>query len=353
MNEWLTKKLNLKAGLPPGTISPHLAEDQTDTVLTYLSFNKEDFHEKQIEVKDIPEIFNTDNVDWLTITGFKDIDKILQIGQRASIHRMLLEDSLNTEHIPKFEVDDNYLVFMIKSFYPEDQGVLNQCHNCIFLGDQLVIHLQERDNNILKERIERIKQSKGKTRTKKADYLFYLLIDAFIDTYYNYLENLRESLLDLEDNLLSEKNMDYTEEIHSTGKKLTHIQKNLFPLKDAVNQILKDELDIISKDNLIYFNDLKDHVNELIVYYNSFRDMIISLHSLNESNLNQAMNSTMKLLTIIATIFIPLTFIAGIYGMNFKFMPELEWPYSYPILLSVMTLIGVIMIFYMKRKKWF
>ena len=353
MIEWLTKKLNLKAGLPPGTVSPLAAADQSDTVLTYFSFNKEDFIEKQIEAEDIPEIFNTDNVDWLTITGFKDVDQILQIGQRANIHRMLLEDSLNAEHIPKFEADENYLVFMLKSFYPDNAGGLNQCHNCILLGDQLVIHLQERENNIFKEKIERIKQAKGKTRTKKADYLFYVLIDAFMDTYYNYFENLREDLINLEDKLLSEKNQDYTEEIHSIGKKLTHLQKNLFPLKDAVNQLLKDESEIISEDNLIYFNDLKDHVDELVVYYNSFRDMVKSLHSLNESNINQAMNSTMKLLTIIATIFIPLTFLAGIYGMNFKFMPELEWEYSYPILLSIMLFVGILMILYMKRKKWF
>ena len=350
---WLTKKLNSKAGLPPGTISPLAAAEQADSVITYFSFNKDDFIENKIEVEDIPDLFNTDNVDWLTITGFKDIDSISQIAERAGIHKMLLEDSLNTEHISKYEEDDKYLVFMVKSFYVNDANELSQCHNCIFLGDQLVIHFQEKENNILKDKIERIRQSKGKARFKKSDYLFYLLIDSFIDTHYNYLENVRENLLELEEKLLSDKNDNHTEDIHFINKKLTHIRKILFPLRDAINQILKDEPDKINEENVIFFKDIKDHVNELIEYYNSFSEIIKSFLVLNDSNLNHSMNNTMKLLTIVATIFIPLTFLAGIYGMNFKFMPELEWQYSYPILLSIMFFIGVLMIFYMKRKKWF
>jgi magnesium transporter len=182
--------------------------------------------------------------------------------------------------------------------------------------------------------------------------LFFVLLDTFIDSYYYYFEHLREQIGELDTEILRDTNENHIQKIYDLKNELTSIRKNLFPLKTSIQELLTDDSDLIEEDNFKYFNDCKDHINELIEYYNSFGEMINNLVTLNENNLNNNTNKVMKLLTIIATIFIPLTFIAGIYGMNFQFMPELEWRYGYFIALSLMVLTGVVILLIMKRKKW-
>ena len=190
-------------------------------------------------------------------------------------------------------------------------------------------------------KIDRIQNAKGRARTKNADYLFFVLLDSFIDSYYTYFESLREETHRLDEKILLESSKNHIEEIYNLKNKLTDVRKNLFPLKTAINELLTDESELIAEDNFKYFNDCKDHVNELTEYYNSFGEIISNLIILNENNLNSSTNKIMKLLTIISTIFIPLTFVAGIYGMNFSHMPELEWEYGYFFTISVMIIIGL------------
>ncbi|MCB0744664.1 MAG: magnesium/cobalt transporter CorA, partial [Ignavibacteriae bacterium] len=245
---------------------------------------------------------------------------------------------------------EDYLAMIVKSF-DEQNEIPN--HNCIILKENLLISIIENENNLLPAKVERIKNVKARKKKKKADYLFFTLLDTFIDSYYRYFESIREELFDLENTILYQRSENHIDLIYKLNHKLTAIRKNLFPLKTAIAELIKSDTKLIDKKNYSFFNDCKDHVNELIEYYNSFTDMLQSLVNLNENNIVNNTNKVMKILTIIATIFIPLTFVAGIYGMNFKNMPELEWEYGYQFAIGLMIFIGMVILGFMKKKNWF
>ena len=350
--DFLKKKLDRKIGLPPGEISYTSTEQAEETEIVYRKYNKEEFSE--IKVDDLDTLKTDDNfVNWIEITGFKDLDLIKKVGLHFNIHTMLLEDTLNVGHIPKYEEHEDYNVFITKAFHQHQDNNLIQNHICIISVGKTILVFSEFKSNFLDQKIERIKQAKGKARFKGSDYLFFVLLDAYVDSYYFFFDEIRDRLDHLEDKLLLNTSDNIINEIHDVKKELSSIRKNLIPLKECLNVIIKDEPEFISEKNIIYFKDIYDHVNDLIEHYNTFTEFNKSLVVLNDTNLNSNANKVMKVLTIIATIFIPLTFIAGLYGMNFKYMPELEFEYGYPVALGAMGIIGIIMFLYMKKKKWF
>lgn len=347
------KKLNHKVGRPPGEIIYYGEEDVIKTKIRIIQYNNNEFDEIIIiKDKQLDKIDLSNKVTWIDIEGFSDIELITSICKKFDVHDLLVEDALHIDHIPKYEESENYLVFSIKNFSKEENNIKDS-QVTLLMKNNLVISLQERQSNILIPKIERIKNAKGRARRKGADYLFFVLIDSFIDSYYTYFENLREEINYLDESILTKTNKNYIEDIYNFKNKLTSIRKNLFPLKTAINELLKDESELIIITNVKYFNDCKDHVSELIEFYNSFTEMVNNLISLNENNLAHNTNRVMKVLTIIATIFIPLTFIAGIYGMNFVNMPELQWENGYYFALTIMLFIGLFIFGILKWKKWF
>jgi magnesium transporter len=344
-------KIDQKVGLPPGDIK-HIGEQKKwNTSIKIIQYNEEIFEQNDLSNPDDLLKVNNGNIVWIDIEGFSNHKLIKDIGKYYNIHEMILEDIFNTNHLPKYEEGEDKLIFIIKSF-SKDEEEIKTAHVTIILKKNLIISFREMPTNLLVPKIDRIKIGRGRARRKKGDYLFFVLIDSFIDSYYLFFENLREQALELESNILENPKENYIKDIYQIKNTLTSIRKDLFPLKNAINQIITEEPDFIMEDNFKYFSDCKDHANELIEYYHSFGEMINNLITLNENNLNNNTNRIMKVLTIIATIFIPLTFIAGIYGMNFEFMPELKWKYGYFAALFIMLSISVFIILFMKKKKW-
>ncbi|MBI9071073.1 MAG: magnesium/cobalt transporter CorA [Melioribacteraceae bacterium] len=348
-------KMNVdKVGEPPGSlVFIGDASDPEIPSITVRQYNMERFDEDIIENIETVDTNSEAKTNWLHITGLSNLDIIRSIGNKFDIHTLLLEDILNTEHLAKYEEAEDYIAFLLKSFYrDEEDGCLKLNHNCIILKDNNVVLFQERKSSYLSAKIERIKLGQGKARKKKADYLFYVLIDAFVDSYFIAFHELENKINDLEEDLLCEAHINRIEDIHLLKKQILEYKKYLFPLEDAFNLMLKEIPDIIEEENYKYLRDIKDHILLLKETYHSCNEMIKELIDLNETNINNSNNSVMKVLTIIATIFIPLTFIAGLYGMNFKNMPELEWDFGYFLALGVMFVIGIATVVIMKIKKW-
>ncbi len=353
-NKRKVKNKNEKVGRPPGEISYIGDSSYEGFNLVQRRYDPERFTEDTLGESEQLQPGEGYKVNWIEFSGFKNIKKIKELAEYFNIHPMLLEDVVNTYHLPKYEEGDDYIAVILKSYVSGSNDKLSDSNSiCIILKAGTVIDLHESPHSLLDPKIERIKQAKGKARVKDADYLFYVLLDAYIDTYYLMFDDIQNRILDLEDELLAGVYTNRIEDIHNIQNELTGFRKFLLPLKEAISILIKEESDLIHEENLVYFNDLKDHLNQLVEYYFSYTDMIKSLIDLNNSNINNNINQVMKVLTIIATIFIPLTFIAGIYGMNFENMPELKYEYGYPLIMAVMVVLGVSMFIYMKIKKWF
>ena len=353
MLKQIRKKLSSKIGLPPGSLDYIGNSDQLETTIKFRAYNQDNFIEEIIsDPSTINNYIKGEYVNWVEVTGLRNTDQIGELGNLFSIHPMLLEDVLNTEHLPKYEEEENYSTLILNAFTSDGQDNFKKNHICLVLTGSTIIQFQDAENDILKNKIERIKQSKGRARKLKADYLFYVLIDAFIDTYYLFFTNINDKISHLEERLLSSASDNLMEEIHSLKLELNNIRKNLFPLRETITDLIKGEPEYIASKNLVFFNDLRDHLNQLVEFYLLYNENIKALVDLNNSNQNNNLNSVMKTLTIIATIFIPLTFIAGIYGMNFEFMPELGWRWAYFAVWGIMVAVTVGMLIFFRKKKW-
>ncbi len=343
-----------KAGLLPGSLV-HIGKKKAENIkLTLFSFNEEMYEENEIidTVKMLPSL-DDGKVKWLNMDGIHKIDVIESIGKYFGLHNLLLEDVLNTQHRPKIEYYEDHMLFTLKMLGINKSGnkIISEQISFV-LGENYLISFQEQQGDIFEQIRDRIRNKKGKIRQKKADYLFYALIDAVVDNYYIIIEHFSEKVERIEQQVIDNPNEKTLKEIQLLKKQLIQLRKSISPLREAVSSIIKDETDFIEKENIKYLKDVYDHIIHLMDSIESQRDTVSGLKDLYISELSNRMNNTMKVLTIIATIFIPLTFIAGIYGMNFDNMPELHYKYGYPIAWGVMILITMGMVIYFKKKKW-
>ncbi|MBN2215044.1 MAG: magnesium/cobalt transporter CorA [Bacteroidales bacterium] len=295
---------------------------------------------------------NEKYVNWIHLNNLNNTALIDEIGTIFKIHVLTLEDILNTDHLPKVEESDDYLFLTLKHIQFDESGELTETHISLILCDNVLLTFADSEDDIFNIIKTRIESDKSRARAKKADYLFYLLMDNLVDNYYLVFDKLYERLEKIDIKLIETPGNNYINEIHQIKNDLVLVRKSLFPLEKAVGVIIKDEFDLIDDEDEIFFKDVNDHIIQLVQTHDSYRDFITSLIEINSSNMNNVLNRTMKILTVIATIFIPLTFVAGIYGMNFKNMPELSWRYGYFMVLGLMFLIAIGMFFYMKRKKF-
>ena len=266
----------------------------------------------------------------------------------------MLEDILNSDHLPKVEEMDNCLFITLKVLeIKKGRSELDVHHASFVIGEHYLLSFSETENHIFQTVIARLENDKGKARVKKADYLSYLLIDKIVDNYYLVLDQLEDNMEAVEKLLLREPSQRLAGEIMKQKKLLIMLRKSVNPFRDEVRKITREESKFVTKDTLKYLNDVYDHLNQIIQTIDNFREMISDMMDLLMANNANRMNSIMTSLTIISSIFIPLTFIVGIYGMNFRYFPELEWRYGYPAMMSLMFLIGLSMYIYMRSKKWF
>ncbi len=348
------KRLYKKAGLPPGTLI-HIGERKLKSVrITVMDYDENSFQEKQVaKIEDCFEFKKTPTVTWINIDGLHDVEIIERIGKQYDFHPLVLEDILHTGQRPKFEDLENYIyiVLMMLRFDDESQTVISEQVSLV-LGPNYVISFQENIGDVFEQIRERIRNSKGKIRKMGSDYLMYSLLDAIVDGYFLIMEKLGEKIELMEDELVSDTTEKTLQLIHNMKREMVGLRKSVWPLRELISGLERSESDLIRDTTNVYLRDVYDHTIQVIDTVESFRDMVSGMLDIYLSSISNRMNAVMKVLTIIATIFIPLTFIAGVYGMNFKNMPELKWRYGYFGVWVVMVIVTGGMLFYFKKKKW-
>jgi magnesium transporter len=351
----LVNKRSRKAGLPPGSVV-HVGERKAESVrITLIDYDEANYKQEEVvEIERCFELKTTPTVTWINIDGVHDTALIEKVGSHFGLHHLVQEDIVSTGQRPKFEDYEDYLFVVFRMLtYDRTKRAIDSEQVSLILGKNFVISFQERVGDVFEQVRERIKASKGRVRKMGCDYLVYSLIDATVDNYFTVLEQFGERIETLEEKLVTEPDEQTLNEIGDLKSEMLYLRKSIWPLREVINGLQKSESDLISDGTNIYFRDVYDHTIQIIDTIESLRDMVSGMLDIYLSSLSNRMNAVMKVLTIIATIFIPLSFFAGVYGMNFKYMPELEWKWAYPLGFWVFIIVVVCgMLVFFRRKKW-
>jgi magnesium transporter len=343
-----------KAGTSPGTLI-HIGEKKTQvTSITLIDFDETHLHERRLEnIAEALPLKALATVTWININGLHEVKLIEQTGANFNIHPLTLEDILNTGQRPKIEEFEDTLFIVLKmlNYDKTTEKILAEQFSLI-LGSNYLITFQEAAGDVFDIVRQRIGQPKTRIRKSGCDYLAYALIDAIVDHYFIILESLGDKIEDLEREILDEPGRQTLESLHGLKQEMIYMRKQIWPIREIINSLLKGESSLIKEQTHVYLKDVYDHTIHVVDTIESYRDILGSLLDIYLSTISNKMNEIMKVLTIIATIFIPITFVAGIYGMNFKFMPELEWRWGYLMFWSIIIAIIAIMIGYFKNKQW-
>ncbi len=348
----LYRKKSKKSGLPPGT--PVYVGDKApqETRIMVIEYDEENLSET--EVKNITELLQykeSPKVTWFRVVGLKQISLLEQLGEHFLIHPLVIEDILNTTQRSKIEDFGDYLFIVVKNVdYKGDEITSNQIS--IILGSNHVISFQEKHELIFEPIFDRIRKDRGIIRRMKNDFLAYAILDAILDNYFGVIEKISDKIEILEDELVTNPTQDTLHEIYQVKQDLIVLRKSIWPFREIVSRLERGRYTHIDEKLLIYIRDIYDHSIQIMETVETYRDMISGMLDIYLSSVSNRMNEVMKVLTIIATIFIPLTLIAGIYGMNFRFMPELDMPLAYPLVWLTMIIIGIVMLVFFKRKRW-
>jgi magnesium transporter len=297
---------------------------------------------------------DTESVTWININGIHDVSIIESIGRHFEIHSLVLEDVMHTGQRPKYEEYDKHVYLVIKMLYLDSKsGEIRSEQVSVILGPRYVISFQEREGDVFDPLRERIRAGKGRIRKAGPDFLAYCLMDAIIDHYFILMESLGEKIETIEENLLVHPSPEMLKRIHAIKNDLIFLRKSVWPLREVLKGLERGDLDRIDAATLPYLRDLYDHTVQVVETVESFRDMVSGIMDIYLSSISNRMNEIMKVLTLFAAVFIPLTFVAGIYGMNFKYMPELEWRFGYAYALVLMAVLGGLLLLFFRKKKWF
>ena len=345
-------------GLHPGSLV-YIGESGNEEKINInlINYTKDSFFESYSATfeKCIESVKDKSQITWIEFQGLSDKKVIEEIGNQFGIHRLWLEDVLNTDHRPKVEEMDDMLFSIIKYVSADkkkDRMYLKVSQASIFFGQGFVLSFHEKVGDIFEPVKDRLRKSIWKIRSLKADYLFYALIDLIIDQYYITLEKMGDSFEELEERVTANISKINPVDILFLKGEFLYLRKTVFPVKEALNKIIISNHPWVESQNLRYFKDIQDHTIQIIEVIDYYNELTTSLMGFYQNTINSKMNEIMKVLTIFAAIFIPLTFIVGIYGMNFKFMPELNWKYGYLFIWIIFFSVGGGMIFLFKKKNW-
>jgi magnesium transporter len=346
-------KRSKKAGFSPGSLI-HIGNKYVEkSEITLVRYDETFYWEKHLNaLADINNENNKQGITWLNIDGLQDIKLFEDIGKLFGLHPLVLEDILNTDQRPKMEDYGDYIYLVLKTFYGQGNGGLLSDQISIILGKNFILSFQERESGLFEPVREKISKNKGRIRKEGADYLAHALIDNIVDNYFVMLENMGEKIEYLEDALLKQTTPETLHAIHNFKRELILLRKSLWPLREMISSLERSDSPLINKSTGIYFKDIFDHTIAIIDTVETFRDTLSGTLDIYLSSMSVKLNEVMKVLTIIATIFMPLTFLAGVYGMNFKYMPELELSWGYYGIWAVMLTVAVLMLIFFKKKKW-
>jgi magnesium transporter len=351
----LTHKRSRKSGLPPGT-PVHIGERKAGAPrVSLVYYDGEQLVEEGVtDVSTCQTWLSRPGVTWINIEGVHQIDLLEQVGAVFGLHPLVLEDIANTGQRPKVEDYGGYLYVVLRmlSLHAATQEVVGEQVSLV-LGPNFVISFQEGIAGDAFDPIRgRLRTSKGRVRREGADYLVYSLIDAIVDGYFVLLEKLGEQIELLDERMLINRAREVARTIHLLKREMIWLRKAVWPLREMVSTLQRAESPLVRASTAVYLKDVYDHTIEVIDTVETYRDVLSGMLENNLSLLTTRLNEVMKVLTVISTIFIPLTFIVGIYGMNFRHMPELEWRWGYPLVMLGMAGIAVALYFYFRRKKW-
>ena len=346
------ENLQTKTGAPPGTVL-YSGKDNSEKVrITLIEYNETKFIEKNFyNFSECLESVDPNMIKWINVDGIHKTDLIETIGKHYSIHPLTLEDIVNTQQRSKFEDYDTYVVSIMKMIYYEDEIRSEQLS--VILMEGMVISFQEIHGGDAFDMIRnRIRQGKGRIRKMGADYLAYALLDAVVDCYFTILEKFGDRIELLEEELMDEPTKKTLRQLHHMKREMIFLRKAVWPMRELINNLERSETELIKPSTDIYLRDLHDHAVRVIDTVETFRDLLSGMMDIYLSSVSNRMNEVMKVLTIITTIFVPVTFIVGVYGMNFDFMPELHSKWGYPLTWFVIVVTIGSLLIYFKRKKW-
>lgn len=344
-----------KTGLPPGSLVYVGDAHRHEAIVSSCRYNEGSCELKQsATIEEILSAPRPDEVLWIDINGLQNVEIVEKVGKFFNVHPLVLEDILNTTKRPKYEDFGEYIFVILKVIHPIANGqkfISEQVS--LILGQNYVVSFQEIDRHDAFGAVrDRLKSGKGRLRRMAADYLAYALLDSIVDGYFAVLEVLGENLEELEHRACTSVDENTLTEIHHAKRQTLQFRRAVWPLREIMSGIIREECGLIKPSTLVYLRDVYDHAVEVIDVLEADRDIAAGLLEIYLSGISNRMNAVMKVLTVITTIFMPLTFIAGVYGMNFKFMPELEWHFGYPAVLIIMGIIALAMAAFFRRRGW-
>jgi magnesium transporter len=343
------------AGQPPGTLV-YSGPDRTEQV-RLMVMNYDDGHMTEMPVENLEDCLalrDTSTVTWIDVDGVHQTDVLARLGEHYGLHPLTLEDIVSTGQRPKIETFPDYIFIVCRMLRVDpatDQIESEQVS--LILGRNFVMSFQERAGDVFDPVRVRIRHGKGRIRKSGADYLAYALLDAVVDNYFFIVERYAEQVEELESQLVDNPSADLLRAIHQIKREMILVRRAVWPLREVIGTILRDESELIQKSTRLFLRDVHDHTIQVAEVVESFRDVLTGLQDLYLSSLSHRMNEVMKVLTVISTIFVPLTFVAGVWGMNFEHMPELAWRWGYLAAWAVFISIAAVMLVYFRRKRWF
>jgi magnesium transporter len=348
------KKRSIKAGLPPGTLV-HIGNESDKVVqISVISYAPDEIEESKFQHIDRYLAHPFDKaVVWVNVEGVHDVELIRALGEKHVFHPLVLEDIVNTVQRPKIEDYGDYLFIVLRMLHPTGEGAFSSEQLSIILGPDYLFTFQEGIKGDVFDPVrERIRSGKGKIRRMGVDYLAYALIDAIVDGYFSVLEGFGERIVDVEEELTLTPDQKAVHRINTLKKEIIFLRKTVWPLREAISFLERGDSHLLHDDTRLYFRDVYDHTVQVIDTVETYRDLLSGMLDLYLSSISNRTNEVMKFLTVIGTIFMPLTFLVGVYGMNFKHLPELEWRNGYFALWGFMVALALLMVAYFRKKRW-
>ena len=345
-----------KAGLPPGSLVHVGHRLAGETVISVMNYSPQQLVEASpTSIAEALAYYGSDSITWVIVEGLAAVDVVEAIGAHFNIHRLVLEDILSTHQRPKFEEYDDYLFIVLKALMAQDRDGFKVDYeqvSMLVMAHGVVVFKEKRDE-LLAPVQQRIRTSKGRFRSLGSDFLTYSILDAIVDQNFVLMDSLDEAITAVEDALLSDDpSTDILNTIQNLKRQIVSIRRYISPVRELVNEMLRSESELVDEKTHIYLRDVSDHALRIVESVELHRDIISGLLDIYISSVSNKMNQVMTVLTVFATIFIPLTFLTGIYGMNFEYMPELRWHWSYPVMWVIFITLPAVLLLYFKRKNW-
>lgn len=348
----LVQKRSKKTGLPPGTLV-HIGERRPGKVtLQVFHYNAGGCEELQPDHAGQLSPPVDESVVWINVGGVHNLDVLETLGKQFSLHPLLLEDVANTDQRPKLDDYEDYLFLVVKMLLLTERKEIAVEQVSFVLGRNYVISFQENGSDVFQPVRERLRGGKGRLRPSEADYLLYALVDAIVDQYFAVLEFMGERLEAVQQAVIDDPQPETLNSIHALKRQLLFLRRAVWPLRDVMNNLSRSDCAFLHEPTKVFFRDVYDHVVQIVDTIETLREMVSASLDIYLSSVSYRLNAVMRVLTVITTIFMPLSFIASIYGMNFEYMPELKSRWGYPLVIAVMAAVGVGMLVLFRKKRW-